>query len=492
MPRFASLHSVVRSPAVLYLVFAIRSLETIGLDFSKSFDFAEPLPAEHAASVKKEDVDEAGDSNADADATTVTEETDKDSNKKPKVEEGNADADATMVKEEADKDEEMSEDDDGEEETKRFYYTKQEREDLLAKLTELTGGSVVAASTVEQVLEADKGKRVITSSRSKFELRIAPDLAVQAKHALLMQPVTFSTAFGKIEDKVVMVDADTKEPVLTEDGKERFEKIIKKTHFVEEDKQDVFYEKEDVTYADQYGSSLVPLSEFDREGLRTPEGKAYLQILGYMKRDKIPSVYVSGNPSVISADTRSACAAVSALAQALDRQGKVAIGTFLKRPNAAKKSLVALFPLPEPDYPHPMHLVVLEIPYDIEVKHLTLDPFDELLEGEREEVKAKVCDDLIDSLMLPDGVLGSGDVPCPLVRSCNQTKLARAMDHNAEVVNVRGGGDMVTPPEVLKRAQSAVEAFEEFFPLETTKKDAKEAKKNPSGRKILTYKNYIS
>jgi len=455
----------------------------IGLEFSKSFDFAEPLPAERAAAnVKQEDAKETGDAN-----------------KKLKVEEGD-DGDAVVKKDESATDDESNEDEEmsgenGEEETERVYSSKDDREELIGKLTELTGGQVVAASTMQEILDANKGKRVTRSVRNKFEFRIAPGLVVEARSALLMQAVSFSSAFGKIDDRALVVDAETHETVLDDDGNEQFEKIIKKFHYVDEDQPDVFYSKEDVTYADQYGSSLVPISDFDREGLKTPEGKPYLQILGYMKRDKIPSVYVSGDPSVISGcDSRKACAAVSALAQALDRQQKVAVGTFLKRTNASKKNLVALFPLPEPDYPHPMHLVVMEIPYGDEVKHLTLDSLDELLQGEQEEVKAKVCDEFIDSLMLPDGVLGSGDVPSPLVRSSNQTKLEKAMDHSAEVVKVRPRDDdrMVTPSEVLKRAQSAVEAFEETFPLEITKKDGKEAKKGRNGRKILTYKNYVS
>ena len=146
-----------------------------------------------------------------------------------------------------------------------------------------------------------------------------------------------------------------------------------------------------------------------------------------MKREKVPPLYVSGDPTFITGhESLKACAAISALAQALDRKDQVAIGVFLKRANASKKNLVALYPLPEPEYPHPMRLVCLQIPYGEEVKHITLDSLDVLLHGEYEEVKAKVCDDFIDSLMLPDGVLGSGETPSPLVRSSNQTKVARA------------------------------------------------------------------
>jgi len=376
----------------------------------------------------------------------------------------------------------------------RIYSSKEDREELLSKLTEMTGGKVVAASTMNEILNADKGKRLTKSVRNHFEFRIAPGVEVEARSALLMSAVTFSGVFGSTIQKAVAIDPETNEPMLDDDGNEILEKIITKTSFVEDDKQDVYYENDDVIYAPQYGSSLVPFSDFDREGLKPAEGKVFLQILGYMNRDNVPSIYTSGDPYVVSgADSRKACAAISALAQALDRQGKVAVGTFLKRRSATQKNLVALYPLPEPDYPHPMRLVILNIPYGDEVKHLALSSLDELLHCDQEELKAKVCDDFIDALMLPDDILGSGKIPSPLVRSSNQTKLARAMDPKAEVVKVRPSDDdrMVTPKEVLKRAESAIQAFEQTFPLEPTKKDGKDAQKGRNGKKIITYKDYL-
>ena len=452
------------------------TLEVIGLDFVESMEFNEPLAAERA--VKQEDMD----------AAAVPW-------KKVKME----DTVAEVVKQEDDSsktDVDAASDYEGNVESEseeRIYSSKEDRIELLAKLTEMTGGKVVAASTLQEILDSNKGKRVTRSVLNKFEFRIAPGVAVEARSALMMQAVSFSSAFGKIDEKAVVIDPDTNQPALDEQGNEIVEEIIKTFNFVEDDRPDVFVSKNDVAYADLYGSSLIPISEFDREGLKVAEEKPYLQILGYMKREKVPSLYVSGDPVVITGhESLKACAAISAIAQALDRKDKVAIGTFLKRTNASKKNLVALYPLSEPEYPHPMRLVCMEIPYGEEVKHITLDSLDELLHGEHESVKAKVCDDFIDSLMLPDGALGSGETPSPLVRSCNQTKLERALDHNAPVVTVRPSDDdrMVTPVEVLRRAQTAIQAFEEHFPLEMKKND-KKVNKGEKGRTVLTYKNSL-
>ena len=467
------------------------TLEVIGLDFTESREYTAPLAADRA--VKQEYIDESMPTNKkikveDIDDSMPT-------NEKIKVEVMSA---GTKVKQEDDDNSETDHEDESDDEVQndngeRIYSSKEDRIELLAKLTEMTGGKVIAASTMQEILDSNKGKRVTRSVLNKFEFRIAPGLAVEARSALLMQAVTFTSAFGKIEEKAVVIDPQTNQPALDEDGHEMVEQIIKTYNFVEDDKPDVFVNKEDVAYADLYGSSLIPVSEFDREGLKIAEGKPYLQLLGYMKRDKVPFLYVSGDPTVITGhESLKACAAVSALAQALDLQNKVAIGTFLKRTNASKKNLVALFPLPEPDYPHPMRLVCLEIPYGDEVKHITLGSLDELLQGEQEAVKAKVCDDFIDALMLPDGVLGSGETPSPLVRSSNLTKLERALNPTAPVVKVRPSDDdrMVTPPDVLRRAGSAIHAFEEQFPLEM-KKDDRKAKKGEKGRTVLTYKNFL-
>jgi len=243
-------------------------------------------------------------------------------------------------------------------------------------------------------------------------------------------------------------------------------------------------------------STLIPMSAFDYEGLKLTELGPRMEILGYMERSKIPTVYLMGTPYFISGDeSQKACAAISALAQALDRLDKVAICTLLKMKSSRQPHLGALFPLPEPELPHPIHLVFLRLPFAGEAKPFNMDSFEEYLAGEESVAKSKSCDDLIDSLMLPDDVLNPGEVPSPVIRSWNQTKVQRALDPKAEVVKVRPSQDdrMVTPPEVLKCAEPAMKAFEASFPLSKpmNAKDKKKAAKGRNGRKIVTHKDYL-
>jgi Ku70/Ku80 beta-barrel domain/Ku70/Ku80 N-terminal alpha/beta domain len=386
---------------------------------------------------------------------------------------------------------------DQEEETeiisRNVYSTKQDREQFLSRLAEYTGGSVIAAATMQQVLDANRGKRVQNSVKTKFEFRIAPGLAFQARYCLLMSKQSFPT----LKTLAVVVDDTTGRPRLDDNGQEITCKIQKTDLFVDPDEPDDIVDEEDRAKAIQFGSTLVPMSSFDFEGLKPAEMGARMEVLGYVERDSIPAAYMSGPPSVLTGhDSKKACAGISALAQALEEKQKVAIATFYKRSTSKKPVLVALFPLNEPEYPHPIHLVLLHIPFDREIKQLGLDSLTPYLEdddSERKSAKEEACDDLIDSLMLPDDVLCSGKVPSPLLRSFNQTKIKRAMDPLAPVVKVRPSPDdqMVTPADVLRRAKGAIKTFETTFVGTEKKNDTPLLERRRNGRKVLTYKDYL-
>lgn len=466
----------VRMKEMLVVIDQLRAmncrLEVIGLEFASSAVYDEP-----ASKIKHEDLEDVEGGIAG-------------NNKKAKLE-----VEGIAVKEEHDSDTEDGSSDGIDDvfdiDKPVTYSSKGDREKLLISLTEKTGGEVIAAFTLQQVLDANRGKRIQTSVRTKFEFRVAPGLAFEARYFLMMSKQGFPT----LNSKVVLVDDDSGEVMNDDLGEEMTGKIQKADLFVDEDNPDDIVDEDSRTKAIMFGSTLVPMSQFDYEGLKPSEMGARMEILGYMERENIPAAYVSGPPSCITGhDSQRACAAISALAQALEQLKKVAIATFYKRSTSARPVLVALFPLTEPEYPHPIRLVVLQIPFDGEVKKLDLDSLEDFLGGGDEQAanKSKVCDDLIESLMLPDGVLCSGQVPSPLLRSFNQTKVKRAMDPKAPIVKVRPTDDdrMVTPPEVMHRAESAMEAFEAAFPIET-KSTEKATAKGQNGKKILTYKDFL-
>jgi hypothetical protein len=229
-----------------------------------------------------------------------------------------------------------------------------------------------------------------------------------------------------------------------------------------------------------------------------------------MHRSKIPLEYLSGPPSGISGhESPKACAAISAIANALHRLDKVAIGTFYKRSTSTKPLLVIVVPYTDPESSfletslQQVLLAVLQIPFGGETKKIDLDCFDDYIDVDHDgtvvvDEKTKACDDLISSLMLPEHVLSSGHVPSPLIRSCNQTKIQRAIDPNADIVDVRTNDaldPMVTPPNILENAESAIQSFETIFDFDKViaKMDAtpKKSKNQTTGRKVLTYKDFL-
>ena len=275
--------------------------------------------------------------------------------------------------------------------------------------------------------------------------------------------------------------------------------------FVDPDEPDDIVADEDRTKAIYFGSTLIPLSSFDYEGLKPSQLGARLEVLGYMQRSKVPLEYLSGPPSGISGhESPRACAAISATANALHRLDKVAIGTFFKRSTSTKPLLVIVFPYLDPEsIVQHIHLAILQIPFGGETKKIDVDCFDEYLDVDpdgnaAEDEKTTACDDLIASLMLPKKVLCSGYVPSPLLRSCNQTKIQRAINPNAEIVCVRSNDEidpMVTPPEILEKAEPVIQTFESVFDFDNViaKRGAtpEKSKNQTTGRKVLTYKDFI-
>ncbi len=394
------------------------------------------------------------------------------------------------------------------------YSTKYDREQLLISLTEKTGGAVIAVSTLQQLLKAQQGRRIQNSVLTKFEFRMAPKISFEARFFLLMSKQSFPKLITKAV-KVVQDNDDTTTSRTLMDTKQGEESLhpdvsfdVKRAElFVDPDEPDDVVTDEDRTKAIYFGSTLIPLSSFDYEGLKPSQMGARLEVLGYMQRSKVPLEYLSGPPSGISGhDSPKACAAISAMANALFRLDKVAIGTFFKRSTSTKPLLVIIFPYQdlestflESSLQH-IHLAILQIPFGGETKKIDLDCFDDYLDVDSdgnavEDEKTKACDDLIASLMLPENILCSGQVPSPLLRSCNQTKIQRAIDPKADIVCIRSNVDDPMVPDLLQTAEPVLHTFETAFGLDKVvcKMDAapQKSKNQTTGRKVLTYKDFI-
>jgi Ku70/Ku80 beta-barrel domain len=194
-----------------------------------------------------------------------------------------------------------------------------------------------------------------------------------------------------------------------------------------------------------------------------------------MDRTRIPLQYCSGPPSLLTGlDSQKACAAISALAQALERQGKVAVGTFQKTTRSTVPALVAVFPFTDAGS---YRLITLQLPYEGEVKRLDLSPLAPYVH----ESKCDICDDVIDSLMLEEHHYGSGQVPSHFHRAWHQTVMQRALDPESPIVKVEK-----PVIHVSREAVSAIDKFQTNFPCMWNK----EVKKKPTKKGAQTGSTY--
>ena len=466
---------IVDSKQLLVVLDSLRAMEcqlqVIGLEFTQQADFEKAAVAPRPSRlVKKEQAKEEND---------VENELNDDNHDEDIEETGNG-SDASSMEEDDDGDASASEQD----EEEHTAMVKQQNEQLLIGLTEKTGGFVMAAKEVQQILNKTLGKRVPKSIRRKFIFRIAPGLVLEeARFSLLISKASAPT----LKKQVVQMDdagAGPRTNALGDEMTSDMQTIV--SHWDPEQEDE---EVTDIAYAYRYGSDLVPMGGFDLQGLTNPSPVG-IQILGYLPANKVPRELMMGPPYAISgANSRRACATISALARALQRTKQVGIATMVKSKDA-DPILVGLFPL-QPDA-NPLHLVVLQLPFQGDVPKLSLSPLDKYVTMDTTSPKAKACDDLIDALMLPENGIDSTIIPNPYIRAFHKTVVQRAMDPSCPVVSVRTKGDdpMSTPPEIVKLAQQAIDNFYKTFPLCTNKQD--NSGKVPTKRKgPATYRDFV-
>ena len=282
--------------------------------------------------------------------------------------------------------------------------------------------------------------------------------------------------------------------------------------------------RKDQTSAVSFGpEDLIPWGHISGEGIQrsTLSTTKKMEILGYVALSslRVSKTLLIGPPHIVTGSSSlKACALISALAQALEREKKVAICTFFKAGSIGTTYLGALFPGPESTQQRePVHLVFLKLPYKGDVKHLQMEPFEDL-----DADKLRVFEDMIESLMLPDDVrLGAaGSVPAPAVRSWNQTVIERALDpENKDLVYVRsqrqlaaeaatdgGGGGaknhdhcenvddpIRTPGDVMHRSKDALERFHSEFSFKASRnsRSSGERKGKKKGKKVHHYRDFL-
>lgn len=404
------------------------TLEVIGLDFEKHATFHKPIVKSEPAAVKQESKPDEG---SDTDLDSGTDDGEED-------------------------------DTDAEGDDEDMQLIKSQNESLLISLTEKTGGCVIAARELKSIFDALLGKRKSKSMRRKVEFQIAPGLTIEARFSLLLSKASIPSLKRRV------VTANTPHSKLEEDEglKEQDELLCYKKidgHFDAENEE---LEITDRGQAYRYGSDLVPMSGYDIGGLAVLS-TVKLKILGYLPYSKVPKALCVGPPYVLSgADSRKACAAISAMARALERKKHVAVATFVQTKNS-DPSLVGIFPFihqlsSNASPQEPIHLVILKLPFRGDVAAVSKPSF-----GPHDKSKEKVCDDLIDALQLDANQLDYAEIANPFIRSYWKTVIERVIEPEHEIVTVRNeaNDDMAIPAENLKRAKPALDSFYDSFPL---------------------------
>ena len=417
------------------------TLTVIGVCFEHSAKFEEPLAAEQAAGKGEEDEEEVnenegGKSDSDDSDTTAGESMDDEDNP---------------------------------------LTIKRMNEQLLISVARLTGGSVIAASTMKEIVESTFGKRIPKSAKKNIQLNIAPGLKLEAKCSLLLSKAPFPS----LKKDVIQLD-ESGQPMIDGNDEVMTNAIVTDTSHWDADNKDMEVPPENRTSAFRYGVDFIPMSSLDYVGLKLTLSDPAIRILGYTEQSIVPRSVMIGPPYAISGgDSHRACCAIAALSQALHRLHKVAICTFVKTKHA-DPVLGALFPLQEETKSQPTRLFFIQVPFANDMRQFNMLPLEASLEDTEER---SACDNLIDSFMLSPDTLRSEQIANPAIRSFHKTVKNRAIDPSSSTIipaRDRQSLDLMsTPCEVLERAASSLEAFRKAFPRKRVVESDDSDKKKP-------------
>ncbi len=455
----------VDSQQLLVVLDSLRAmecrLEVIGMNFESQAEYekaAQVKPTPASKVVKKQDDDSATEASGE-----------------------------NMVEDETDSN--HDEDEEGED----AQWIKSQNEKLLLSVTEKTGGFVMAAKELQPILQRILGQRLPKSTRRKVDFQIAPGLVLEARFSLLLSKASTPALKKQVVElqESEKHDSATVSVVRNESGKEvthDFQTLI--THW---DPEQDTKELVDIAQGYRYGSDIVPMSGYDMTGLlRTSPVK--LTILGYLKETQVPRQLRIGPPYALAgANSLPSCAAIAALAMALQQKKQVGVATLVKTKDA-DPILVGLFPLSNSNSKYktssPQHLCMMQLPFRGDATNLALEP----LVSDTTPTKQDAADNLIDSLMLPINALDHTCIPNPYLRSFHQTVVQRILKPDCGVISVRSSVEdpMSTPPATLLHAQPAIDKFRSAFPLvkgTTNSNRSSESKTNMKGRK--TYHDFV-
>lgn len=361
-----------------------------------------------------------------------------------------------------DDDDDMSDDETPEEKRQRV---KEENEKVIISIAQKTRGKVIAARNLIEMMKVAGAKRIPKSTKKKFALSIAPGLTVEAEYSLLISKANLQTlkvhAINMNELGNIMKDADYI-PIYSD--------IVKESSYRDPKNPDIEVELKYRAKAYRYGSDYITTNAYDELSLKTTS-PVQMHIMGYASRDTIPiSFLIDSGYTVTGGTSNRGQVAISAIAQGLHEEKKVAISKFVKSTDA-DPIVGVLLPMEAEPGGKSHVLVFIQMPFAEDLSKSHFRKFDKC---DVEEKGEKIVDNLIDSMMLGGDELVSTTIPNPAIRSLNRTLIRRIVkgpnkeDDASDIVDCVGNGDIQidTPEQVLEGAKGAIAEFTTFFGIE--------------------------
>jgi ATP-dependent DNA helicase 2 subunit 2 len=355
-----------------------------------------------------------------------------------------------------DDDDDDNSDTDMEEEEASPIEIKRRNEDLLHKLSAKTGGFVFTANDKQSLVNKIWGSRVFKSSKKKLAFEIAPGVVLEDIRCYLMIGTSKMPSL-KTKIAVAAQNGQTQHNSL---GDEMVQDFVSKYEFWKADDEGTELTGVDISEAYRFGTDYIPYNPLDEAGLSWPSN-VKLTICGYMPAQNVLDAYLIGEPYILTGvDSRRACAAISALAQALHRSNKIALATFVKTKDK-DPILMGVFPLTDKSGKVPTRLMMIQLPFTAEIKDNEFDSLDSFLRVDNPRVDS-ACDKLIDSMILPDDVLDYTKIDNPSIESFYRTTVQRVLDSKASLVPVEAedGWNKIDS----EKAGKALEDFEKALP----------------------------
>ena len=207
-----------------------------------------------------------------------------------------------------------------------------------------------------------------------------------------------------------------------------------------------------------------------------------IEMIGYLDRKEVESSNLLIGPAYAftGGDSKKAQTAIAALAQALEETNKVGYCRIVRTKNGDPK-IGALLPkmCPDTDGKGGRYLAFLEMPFADDIQHHRPIPIPLDYHGDYKD--EKVCDDLIDSMMLPDDEFQSENVSFPALKAYQRMVAHFATnplspeeemqqeglppDRIIEASQAKPLCDLDVVKSVSKKASKHVDAFMKTFPL---------------------------